>query len=153
MAQQTTALDITTLVIAVVGLVAAVASLGWQVVSWRLTGPVVRVEIGYGIAVMAGSVGPRIVYVRAVNVGRSPAGIEGWGFRLPDGKTIVDMEPEPGSGPQGPVTIDGGHAEQWRMSLDRLVGSRQIEGYPPTRVRGMVRTHTGEVLSKSTLEI
>lgn len=150
MTAEPTALDITTLVIAVVGLVAAVASLGWQVVSWRLTGPVVRVEIGYGIAVPGGAT---IVYVRAINVGRSPAGIEGWGLRLPDGKTMIDLGPEPGSGRPLPFTLNGGHAEEWRMSLDRLVESRESEGYPPTRVRGMVRLHTGQVLSKKTLEI
>jgi len=153
MAQQTTALDITTLVIAVIGLVAGVASLGWQVVSWRLTGPVVRVEIGYGIEVIAGNLGQDIVYVRAINVGRSPVEIEGWGFRLPDGKTIIDMAPEPGSVPPLPITLDGGHAQEWRMSLRRLVGSRESEGYPPTRVRGMVRLGTGEVRSKKTMEI
>jgi hypothetical protein len=37
-----TALDITTLVIAVIGLAAALLSLGWQVASWMLSGPRVR---------------------------------------------------------------------------------------------------------------
>jgi hypothetical protein len=58
MPETTSTLDIVTLVIAVLGLVAAAISLVWQIVSWRLTGPVVKVSVSMGVLVGVSGPGP-----------------------------------------------------------------------------------------------
>jgi hypothetical protein len=147
------ALDITTLVLAIIGVVAAGASLIWQVVSWRLTGPVVRVEIGTAIPVMAGQLGPDMVYVKAINIGRAPVEVTGWGFRLPDGRTIVGVD-EHGAGPTGSFTLAGGHSEGWYMYPTTIMGGREAASGVPIALRGMVRLGTGrEILSKKAFTI
>jgi hypothetical protein len=140
-------------VLAIIGVVAASVSLIWQVVSWRLTGPVVRVKVGTGIPVREGQLGPEMVYVRAINIGRAPIEVAGWGFRLPDGRTIVGVD-EYGGGENVPFTLAGGHSESWYMYRTTLMGTREGASGAPIALRGMVQLGTGrELLSKEAFTI
>lgn len=91
-----TALDVTTLVIAVFGAVTAMASLVWQLANHHLTGARVKVHLRAGWLGMGGAVtmpwdqfreaarpegvtGPTMVAVEVRNVGRLPCSVMGWG--------------------------------------------------------------------------
>ena len=151
-----TALDITTLVIAVVGLAAALLSLGWQVASWLLSGPRVLVGISPGIATMTdGSIGPPCIAVEARNVGRAEASIVMWGFRLPDGGTFFPaMTPGTWWGPSLPSTLAGGHSASWLVEVASLVEARAQAGFGEVDVRAVVSLGSGKkIVSRSALKV
>jgi hypothetical protein len=140
-----TALDITTLVIAIVGLAAAFLSLGWQVASWWLSGPRVRAGIGYGIMTMSdGSLGPGAITVEARNVGRAETSIVSWGFRFPDGGTIVPiMNPGTWQGEPLPVTLAGGHGVTWLVDPSFVAEARRAAGFGEAELRSFVSLGSG----------
>jgi hypothetical protein len=140
-----TALDITTLVIAIVGLAAAFLSLGWQVASWWLSGPRVRAGIGYGIMTMSdGSLGPGAITVEARNVGRAETSIVSWGFRFPDGGTIVPaMNPGTWQGESLPVTLAGGHGVTWLVDPLLVAEGKHAGGFGEVELRSFVSLGSG----------
>ena len=151
-----TALDITTLVIAVIGLAAALLSLGWQVASWLLSGPRVRAGISPGIVTMSdGTIGPPCITVEARNVGRAEASLVMWGFRLPDGGTFVPaMSPGTWWGPSLPVTLAGGHATTWLVNIESLVEARAQAGFAEVDIRAVVSLGSGKkIVSRSTFKV
>lgn len=149
-----TALDITTLVIALIGLVAALVSLGWQVASWLLSGPRVRAGISHGVMTMSdGSIGPPCIAVEARNVGRAEASLVSWGLRLPDGGTFVPpMSPGTWWGPSLPHPLAGGHSVTWLVDIGSIVEARAQAGFDEVDVRSVVTLGSGKkVESASTI--
>ena len=136
MPETTSTLDIVTLVIAVLGLVAAAISLVWQIVSWRLTGPVVKVSVSMGVLVGVSGPGHAIISITARNVGRSNVSIGAWGLRLPNGERLIVPIPEAWAGPRVPYTLMGGHSESWRMDHDEVHQSLIDAGLPGGRRQG-----------------
>jgi hypothetical protein len=55
----------------------------------------------------------------------APGEVVGWGFRLPDGKTILGDD-EYGAGPPDPFTLRGGHSENWHMYRTTLIAARVV---------------------------
>jgi hypothetical protein len=152
-----TALDITTLVIALIGLAAALLSLGWQVASWLLSGPRVRVGISHAIMTMTdGSVGPRCIAVEARNVGRAEASLVSWAISFPDGGTIVPaMSPgTPWWGPSLPHPLGGGHSATWLVDFDSFVKARAQAGFGEVDIRAVVSLGSGKkIVSRSTIKV
>jgi hypothetical protein len=151
-----TALDITTLVIALVGLAAALLSLGWQVASWLLSGPRVRAGISRAIMTMTdGSLGPPCIAVEARNIGRAEASLVSWAIRLPNEGTIVPMM-SPGTpwwGPSLPHPLAGGHSVTWLVDFDSFVGARTQAGFGEVDVRAVVSLGSGKkIVSHSTIK-
>jgi hypothetical protein len=70
--------------LAAVALVVSVAALGWQVVSWRRSGP--RIEVAARAAVTPNQ---RLIVIEAKNSGRLGTEIQTCGFDLPSGRHIV----------------------------------------------------------------
>jgi hypothetical protein len=154
MGDEVTALDFTTLVIAVAGLVAAVVSLGWQVVSWRWSGPRVHADIGLGIMTMTdGSLGPAVVTVEGINTGRAEASIVSWAIKFPDGGAIVPaISQARWSGPSLPVTLPGGHSAMWQVERSWLVEARREVGLGEIEVRAFIMLGSGtRLLSRNTI--
>lgn len=143
--EDVSALDITTLVIALVGLAAALLSLGWQVASWLLSGPRVRAGISHAIMTMTdGSLGPPCISVEARNVGRAEASVVSWGMTLPDGKMIVPaMSPGTWWGPSLPVTLAGGHAVTWLVDISSMVEARAQAGFGEVNVHSVISLGSG----------
>jgi hypothetical protein len=137
-------LEIVTLVIAVVGLALSVLALAWHIVSWRLTGSIVKVEVSHGLGV--GGSWPRLVGIEAMNVGRTAVSITGWGFRLPDGRTLWPAAGHPGNwaGPPVPITLDPGHSASWQVNAETIRTSLLDEGVPDAKLRGFVNLGTGQ---------
>jgi hypothetical protein len=137
-------LEIITLVIAVVGLVLSIVALAWQIMSWRLTGSVVRVVVSHGLGV--GGSWPQLVAIEAMNVGRTPVSVHGWGFRLPDGRTLWPAVGHRGSwaGPAVPLTLDPGHSASWQVDAKSIRATLMDEALPNAELRGFVNLGTGE---------
>ena len=132
-------LDILTLVIAIVGAVAGLLSLGWQALSWFLTGPVVKVSIGEGIFTMTdGTLGPDVVYVRAMNRGRSEVSVTAWAIKLPSGRTFVQMQPAPWTGRRCPHTLAGKHDVTWYSLRTDLAQAVARDGLRTASLHGVV---------------
>jgi hypothetical protein len=133
--------QVITLVIAVLGLLLAVAGLVWQAATWRLAGPVVKVELGEGTVLPTGL---KYVSVTARNVGRSDVSITGWGLQQ-RGDSDVMMIPMPTiPTPTPPVTLAAGH------SLDFYFERPALEAHFPMlgsiEVRGFIGLATGKRL-------
>src|SRR5579862_7627185 len=84
-------------ILSIAALVLAVASLGWQMLTWRQGGAVVTVTATQAMPTYGHGpdtqVGDPHVNVNAANKGRSPVTVKTWGLRFPDGRTIAIMEP------------------------------------------------------------
>jgi hypothetical protein len=61
----------------------SLVALVWQVASWRLTGSIVRVDVGKALLTVGGDLGPNVLTVRTRNVGRTAVEVDGWGFQVP----------------------------------------------------------------------
>lgn len=131
-------MDIAALAIAIVGLVVAASSFGWQVATWALSGRRVRLNLlhgitgrgGYatGIVRRNGSVpgldsmrpqgwnGPEVVAIEVINVGRAPVTIRSYAVHaagtgmsfIPHGDRI---------GPDLPFRLEAGESETWYAEM------------------------------------
>ncbi|MGA5472537.1 hypothetical protein ACPCUK_27660 [Streptomyces arboris] len=121
----------TSVVIALVALVVSLISLGWQIITWLRSGPVIKVKGHSSIAVVDGNAGEVHLSVTAVNRGRAPATVTGWGLRLPNGSSVVPQSAQlPGTNPL-PHRLEP-HAEaSWHV--------------PQTAVEEACRTHHVEL--------
>jgi hypothetical protein len=80
------------LVVSVVALLMSGASLGWQVYSWRRSGPAVKVSVidpGPLDQDAADDDYDHVLKLTAANNGRAPTTVKGWGFLLPGGKKLA----------------------------------------------------------------
>jgi hypothetical protein len=67
-------------------------SLTWQVISWRRSGPRVTVKTTWGIITGTPRHGAWFVGIDAKNSGRLGTQVHQFGFKLPNGRTIVGRE-------------------------------------------------------------
>jgi hypothetical protein len=81
-------MEVTTLIIAIIGAVTGVGSLAWQVVAFTQSGPRVNVTAFQALLIADDAADDWHVTVTATNSGRAPVTVKGWGFRMPNGKTI-----------------------------------------------------------------
>jgi hypothetical protein len=139
-------LDWVTLGIAVLGLLAALLSLGWQIIEWTLSGSRVKATIAIALSVGGPTHGARLLSVTASNVGRARASISSWAVMLPDKRTIVPAAvPGMWEGPDVPRTLEVGDGATWYVLLDAMVQARHDAGYiTETEVRATVVLGTGK---------
>jgi hypothetical protein len=77
-------------ILSIVAVVLAATSIGWQVVAFKRSGPVVRVTARQATFTYGDD---WHVDVTAWNSGRSPATVTGWGLRFPDDQSIdIDFD-------------------------------------------------------------
>jgi hypothetical protein len=106
--------EVTTLVIAIIGAVAGLGSLAWQVVTWGQSGPVVAVTARQLFPTYGDHVGDAHMSVTASNSGRSPVTVKGWGLRLPDGQAMIMTTNLPWSDSL-PHRLEPGADASWHM--------------------------------------
>jgi hypothetical protein len=82
-------MEVTALVLGIVGAVTGLGSLAWQVITWRQGGRRVKVTATQALPVFGSGASDWYMNVTASNVGRSPVTVRGWGLRMPDGKTMI----------------------------------------------------------------
>jgi hypothetical protein len=90
--------------------------------------------------------------VKAVNVGRSPIEIVGWGFKVSDESSIVMLMPHPSSTPLR-HTLNGGHDATFFMSQEGLRESLLTRGGLPQTLRPSVSTPVKEKIYGESLTI
>lgn len=82
------------LVVSIVALVVSLLALGWQVYSWRRSGPVVTVETQWAWD-LRDIEGSEMLTITARNVGRLPVQIREFSFRTPTDWKFVLWKPMP----------------------------------------------------------
>ncbi len=105
---------VTALILGIVGAVTGVAALAWQVITWRESGAIVAVTALQAFPTYGDRAGDPHVNVTARNTGRSPVTVNGWGLRLPDGRTMVVPNPAPWSSPV-PHRLEPGGDGSWYL--------------------------------------
>lgn len=160
-----TPFQITTLIIAVVGVVLSLGSLTWQVVQFSLTGYRVRVQLKIGALGRGGVASGRfsgdlevvmsqgfqtpVVIVEATNVGRSPVTIREYSIELGNG--FAYSEPGiPGSATV-PHRLEPGEHAAFFASMDAVAQASQVTYESnlkaPQRVRARVALSTGKAIT------
>lgn len=139
-------LDWVTLGIAVLGLLAALLSLGWQIIEWTLSGSRVKATIAFALSLGGPTHGTGLLSVTASNVGRARASVSSWAVMLPDKRTIVPaVQPGMWQGPDVPRTLEVGDGATWYVLLDAMVEARHNAGYTTeTEARATVVLGTGK---------
>ena len=134
----------TALIVSIVSLVLAtiigIAGAISQIVLWRKTGSDVRCEQAFAYPTYGpGDIDRLAAIVSAVNHGRSPAQVVGWGFAFPNGDSVV---PTGSDLPNPPfeLTLDGGHSTTWYMVSDDL---ERVAAQRRQLVTAFVRLATG----------
>jgi hypothetical protein len=122
--------------------VSGLVALGWQIITWRASGPMISVKVTQGILTYGASVGDMVTIVTAINRGRAPVTVRTWGLRLPDGQTMFVPEPVPGSNAI-PYRLDQGSSADWRVPTAVVDSACRARGVSHTMLRGYVALGTG----------
>jgi hypothetical protein len=139
----------TALILAIIGIVLSVASLGWQAWTWSRSGPHVVVTAANTWPVYAGQLGAWHVSVTATNNGRAPITIDGWGFELPDKSDFIEMRP-PAWATTLPYRLEPHSHASWMMEVDDLKSSCAGRGVTVADLRPWVRAAgVGKIYSKA----
>ncbi len=134
-----TALDIVTLVIAVVGAVTGIGALFWNIAEFRLTGPRVKVRIQAAMLskpMGTAIVGPvevwqqtsdprfdeQAVGIEVRNVGRFPATVQKYQVNLTGGAAFSYMQSL--VGPPVPHRLEPGDKETWYIELHAVAATQ-----------------------------
>ncbi|MGH2754172.1 MAG: hypothetical protein ACRDLB_07025 [Actinomycetota bacterium] len=138
--------------LAILGTIVALASLGWQVIQWRLSGARIKVEDAHFGFAGTEPEPTEVIGFRARNVGRTVATVDAWGFETPDRQAIVfPRQPPQWSNPTLPHKIEPGHSATWTIPLAWIRELMQKEQLNETPLRPQIRLGTGEdVTSKNT---
>lgn len=146
-------IDMAALVLSILGVVLAGLSLAWQVWTWRGSGPRVVVKSHNVFPTFGSRMGDWHVSVEAINRGRAPATIQGWGFELPDGSDFVDLRPPQWATPL-PHRLEQSAAASWVMNAAELKHASSGRGIKAGQLRRWVRLADGvKVYSKTRVPI
>jgi len=138
-------MEIATFVLAIVGAVTGVGSLGWQVVTFNRSGPVVHVTATQAFPTYGNQVGDPHVDVTARNTGRSPVTVQSWGIELPDGQVMVSIQQLPWSASL-PHRLEPGASASWYIETKAVQDECAKRGFRHQDVRAYVNLGTGQVI-------
>lgn len=159
-----TALDIVTLVVALIGAITGVAALAWGVAQHRLTGARVKVALVGGWAMGGGlasgpldtirrpdGAGDAVVGVQVRNVGRLPAVVTVWGVRA--GKASCHSEAFSSFNPPLPKRIEVGEELTWYLPADMVATHARVTGQVlgNNRLSARVVLGTGEEITSKAI--
>lgn len=167
---EVTALDIATLIIAVIGAFTGITSLVWTVASHVLTGARVKVELVIGwvangsvITLPWSSHNPSkpppfsgidlqypVVGVQVRNVGRLACSVRGWSVSLDNGVALSHVE-LPMNSPL-PHRLDAGEEQTWFAQLSpvlAMIEASRGSNMPPRAVFGRATLGDGRAVESS----
>lgn len=135
------------LIVSVLALLVAAASLVWQVTSWRRSGPRVKVETANSFPVFdrldgGRDLGDHHVEVKAYNRGRAPVTLTAWGLQLPGGRTAISRGTA-WSAPM-PHRLEPGAEAGWHLPADEVRAVCAEQGVTFRQVRGFVALAGGK---------
>ena len=140
---------ILTLCISVLALLMAGGSLTWQVISWRRSGPRVTVKTTWGIITGTPRHGAWFVGIDAKNSGRLGTQVHQFGFKLPNGRTIVGWEDfVVGQTVYYPVDLGPGGSASLTYNLEGLRQALTSERLSGKGVQPYVQTGHGTVMGR-----
>jgi hypothetical protein len=114
-------------ILSITAIVVAGASLMWQIVTWRQSGPVVTVRARTAMPTYGDRVGDPHVHVTAANTGRSPVTVKNWGLRLPDDRHMMITEQESWSASL-PYRLEPGADASWFVPTRAIVDACERQG-------------------------
>ncbi|MBQ1060061.1 hypothetical protein [Micromonospora sp. C41] len=133
--------------LALAAIVMSGTSLGWQAITWRRSGVVVKVSVTQAVA--AFPTGAEVLTtVTATNAGRASTTVTGWGLRLPGGTSVVMPNPLPISHPL-PRRLDGHDEGSWYIKTEDLRRHCAEHGTTEHEARGFVRLGNGKTVLAS----
>ncbi|MGI5214962.1 hypothetical protein [Plantactinospora sp. CA-290183] len=132
-------------VLSIIAIVMSAASLLWQVVSWRRSGPVVTVTVAQSLAAFPTGA-EWFTSVTARNTGRAPITVTGWGFQTPDGGSVVQLRPVAWASPV-PYRLEPGSEGSWLMATDDVQGTSAERGVRYQDLRAFVRLADGRTVT------
>jgi hypothetical protein len=128
----------TAVVISICALVVSLVSLGWQVVSWLRTGPVIKVKAHSAMPVVQGVMGDHHTAVTVENRGRGPATVTSWGFVGPNDRSLVTESARlPGVEPL-PHRLESHTEASWYIRYDDLGAACRDYGIQRSELRPFV---------------
>jgi hypothetical protein len=138
-------MEVASLILGIIGTIAGVGALAWQVITWRRSGPVVTVEVNQGLPTYDDCVGNPITCVTATNSGRAPVTVTSWGLRLPNGQTMFVQQPFPGSDTL-PYRLEQGASGTWSMETVQVAETSRAQGVDYEELRGFVKLGNGKTV-------
>jgi hypothetical protein len=132
---------ILTLCISLLALAVSGASLTWQIISWRRSGPRVTVKTVSGV----GAVPPGVwfVGVEATNSGRLGTEIAQFGFQLPNGRHLQNIYDFLGQPVELPMPLGPGRKATMTYAAQHIREVLREEGISGENVRPYVSTGHG----------
>lgn len=113
--------------LSIAAIVIALASLGWQVVTWQQSGPVIRVTTGTAFFTVGPQISEPYIFVTAANKGRGPVTVNSWGLKLPSGRHIVKIQPVAQS-ESLPCRLEPGADASWYIEVSAAEDACHAEG-------------------------
>jgi len=111
----------------------------------------IKAVLSYGFHSQGNSGGPRVITLRAVNMGRREVTLNSMGFILPDGKKAVIIEPQ--SSVRFPHALSAGNEysvweeqRKWAEDLRKLGYSGSIQ------IRGFYGSNAGAIFTSEPLD-
>jgi hypothetical protein len=161
--------DTATLVIAVVGLALAAASLAWQAATFALTGSRVRADIlrgviGRGVLVTyppdtwapgslaqhaAEGMPQEVVAVEVRNVGRMPASVQKITAYLENGVSLTPLQTDPPL----PYPLEAGSSERWWVDAAQVYAAIAASRLTRSDVQIAVALGTGKVVKTKPISV
>ena len=138
-------MEVAGLILGIIGTVTGVGALAWEVITWKRSGPVVRVKVTQALPTYSDHVGDPLTSVTATNSGRAPVTVTSWGLQLPDGQTMFVQQPFPGSD-KLPYRLEQGASGTWRIETTQVAETCRAQGTGYADLRGYVNLATGETV-------
>jgi hypothetical protein len=114
-------------ILSITAIVVSGASLGWQVLTWRQSGAVVKVTATQAIPTYDHGIGNPHVQITAANKGRSAVSVQSWGLKLPDDRHLAILEWAPWSA-SCPHRLEAGAAASWYVLTEAITESSKHNG-------------------------
>jgi len=134
-----------TLAIALIGLVLAAASFGWQIFTHLASGPKIKLLVSNGVLPYQEPPLDWLVVVTAINTGRAAASIASWGLRTPDGQNLHQVEPVPWA-PTLPHRLEPQASVELYMPVANLRQICTAQGIAISSLRSWVRLGTDKLV-------
>lgn len=131
-----------TLAIAISGFLVAVLSFAWQVWTHLTSGPRVSVSVSNSIVPDARAPYDWLVCVTATNKGRAAATVANWGFRIPGGGNVHQLERLPWSA-QLPYRLEPQSSVDLHMPVAGLRQTCAEEQVDMSSLKAWIRLGTG----------
>lgn len=134
------------LIVSIIALAVALASLSWQINSWRRSGPVVSVSTSNAFPTYGDRIGAHHAAVTVRNTGRAPVQVTRWSLAAPGGRKLVDLAPLNFSTPL-PHTLANGAEASFYLPMTVVRQQCAELGIEVNDLRAQVSLGTGDVVS------